>query len=249
MNKSITEHGIFLMCKSPLDYWFKYLNPNREPYKESDAAAFDKALRMAVFNRTAFDVLYGRINKDFNLKKPTERAEKQNIIEAMTSKGQIYISNSDYDTVLKMATAIKNHQLANILTSGGESAVKSTVAFEGVEISTESHYSKENVVINITSTSDASEGQFIKDCGSRGWHRKSAMHIDATGKPVMIFIVVEKKEPFNIGIYSLDEKAIDVGRESYRQAAKAFKECSDSNVWYGSSPKITTVNLPEWMLK
>lgn len=248
--KTLTKHAIDLLCKSPLDYWWHYENPERPAYVESADSKFDKALRMAVFDRTAFDVIYVRTRK-FDFRKPIDVAEHRTMETATLSKGQIMLNTELYDKVLQMRSALLKHPIASKLINGATPSSNVTFNTEGISIQFKPHalhpgFGHGCNLINLTHTKDASESGFSKSADMFGWHRKAAIHIDGTDAIEMIFILCEDKEPFNIGVYVLDERALDFGRQNYKEAIERYKESAASGVWAGVSPSIVTAGLPEW---
>lgn len=246
----LTKHAIDLLCKSPLDYWWHYENPERPAYVESADSKFDKALRMSVFDRTAFDVIYVRTRK-FDFRKHIDVAEHRTMETATLSKGQIMLNTELYDKVLQMRSALLKHPIASKLIGGATESFYSVFNTEGVSIQFKPHalhpgFGHGCNLINLTHTKDASESGFSKSSDLFGWHRKAAIQIDGTDAIEMIFIVCEDKEPFNIGVYVLDERALDFGRQNYKEAIERYKESAASGVWAGVSPSIVTAGLPEW---
>lgn len=249
--KNLNRHAIDLLCKSPLDYWWHYERPERNEYIESADAKFDKALRCAVFDRTAFDVLYVRTRK-FDFRKPIDKAEFYTMETATKSKGQIMLNTEPYDAILKMRAELLKHPLTGhkILPfcRPSDNVVHENIQFKPHALHPGFGYG-ENIV-NLTSTKNpATLDGFQKDLAMFNWHRKAALQIDGTSATEMIFIVCEHKEPFNIGVYVLDERAIDLGRQGYKQAIEKYKSSKESGIWPGVSPTIVTAGLPEWFYK
>ena len=70
----------------------------------------------------------------------------------------------------------------------------------------------------------------------------------ATGRNVkaFVFIAVEKKPPYAVGVYVLDSASREIGRAMYQHDLKVYAECLANDNWPGYGDKIQTINMPTW---
>ena len=61
-----------------------------------------------------------------------------------------------------------------------------------------------------------------------------------------VFIAVEKKPPYGVGVYVLDSESVEIGRAQYRLDLQRYAECERTNVWPGYGDKIQTISVPAW---
>jgi exodeoxyribonuclease VIII len=61
-----------------------------------------------------------------------------------------------------------------------------------------------------------------------------------------IFIAVEKKKPYAVGVYKLDEESVELGRAVYRGDLRVYAECKANDNWPGYGDKIQTISVPGW---
>lgn len=61
-----------------------------------------------------------------------------------------------------------------------------------------------------------------------------------------IFIAVEKKPPYAVGVYRLDAESVDIGRAVYRTDLKRYADCLANDNWPGYGDKIQTISVPGW---
>lgn len=75
--------------------------------------------------------------------------------------------------------------------------------------------------------------------------------LKAVGVPVkaFVFIVVEKKPPYAIGIYTLDQKARHIGHVKWRQSMQTFDECKTADKWPSYPEEVRELILPPWAEK
>lgn len=61
-----------------------------------------------------------------------------------------------------------------------------------------------------------------------------------------VFIAVEKRPPYAVGVYVLDAESVDIGRAQYRADLDRFAECVRTDTWPGYGDKIQTISVPAW---
>ena len=71
------------------------------------------------------------------------------------------------------------------------------------------------------------------------------------GKPPkgFVFIAQEKKPPYAVGVFLLDEESEDQGREEYRELLKQYSACKNSNAWPAYPSTVQEISLPRWAKK
>lgn len=246
----ISKTGLDYINISPKDYYHRFLRPDRELYLKTKDQIFDEALRCRIFTPDIFTKTYVK-TPDFDLRKPFDKAEKKAMQAAADKSGQILLSASEYDKIQLMTNEIKKHTTASILTSLG--TIGKPSVFEelntGVEISYRPHWTYKNSIIYLSSTDDATASGFSKQALDLKLHKRAAIQIDATGIHSFIFIVIEKKSPFKIGVHTLDDRSVNLGRHEYIENCRVYSECLKDNNWPGLTEKIQPVSLPEWVFK
>lgn len=61
-----------------------------------------------------------------------------------------------------------------------------------------------------------------------------------------VFIAVEKKPPYAVGVYVLDSASMDIGRAIYQHDLQVYAECLESDKWPGYGDLVQTINMPTW---
>lgn len=61
-----------------------------------------------------------------------------------------------------------------------------------------------------------------------------------------VFIAVEKKPPYAVGVYVLDAESVELGRAVYRHDLQRYAECKANDTWPGYGDKIQTISVPGW---
>lgn len=61
-----------------------------------------------------------------------------------------------------------------------------------------------------------------------------------------VFIAVEKKPPYAVAVYVLDEESTQLGRAQYRADLNAYAQCLANDNWPGYGDKVQTISVPGW---
>ena len=86
-----------------------------------------------------------------------------------------------------------------------------------------------NTIIDVKTTSDKSLSSFRSSCYKYGYHRQAAFYLDGFQAEQFIFVVIEKKSPYDIGVYIAGDDFINHGREQYKQLLTKYENYFLSN--------------------
>lgn len=64
-----------------------------------------------------------------------------------------------------------------------------------------------------------------------------------------VFIAVEKKAPYAVGVYVLDADSVTSGRAQYRDSLDKYAHCLANDNWPGYGDKVQTISVPAWHLR
>lgn len=112
---------------------------------------------------------------------------------------------------------------------------------------------QENAIVDIKSCRDASPRAFQRAMVEYGYHVQGAMIQDAVqaleGRKIahVINIAIEKEYPHEIGIYIIDDAALDAGRALYKQACVDLKHAITYNKF--DSYPTQLISLPKWAMQ
>lgn len=110
----------------------------------------------------------------------------------------------------------------------------------------------DDVLVDLKSTEDASPEGFAKSIANWRYDVQAPYYLDgvqiATGRKPrgFVFVAVEKKAPYAVGVYVLDAESLELGRAQYQHDLKIYAECQRSGQWPGYGDKIQVINLPAW---
>jgi hypothetical protein len=158
----------------------------------------------------------------------------------------------DWDDLMGMGDAIKNHKTVQSLLSGAE--FENTYFWKdpsGVLLKAKiDAVNKElGIIIDFKSTTDASLNAFKKSIANYFYDVQAASYLDAVKNTLeqkffaFVFVVVEKSFPYGVALYALEQEAIDVGREITRQAIIKINNQKDGQV-FGYPIEVQGISLP-----
>lgn len=117
------------------------------------------------------------------------------------------------------------------------------------------------IVGDVKTTDDASPDGFGQSIKKWRYHVQHPMYLDGCNQAIeqagldypeqryFVFIAIEKKPPYNVGVYVLDDDSVAVGRAEYRGNLQTYAACRQNGEWPGFSDAIDTVSLPEWYIR
>ena len=79
-------------------------------------------------------------------------------------------------------------------------------------------------IVDIKTTQDASFEAFRRSAYKYGYNRQAAFYLDGFEAKDFVFIVIEKKAPYNVGVYHCSNDFIDSGREEYSRLLMDYRK-------------------------
>ena len=167
------------------------------------------------------------------------------------------LNPEQWKTIHAMRDALMAHPAANALLTGVPGKAEKSVywidATTGVLCRCRPDWWRDdNLIVDLKTTEDASPEGFARSIAKFRYDVQDAFYTDgvqqATGKrpKAFVFIAVEKKPPYGVGVYVLDAETKDLGRAQYQHDLRVYAECVRTGVWPGYGDKIQTISLPAW---
>ena len=97
-------------------------------------------------------------------------------------------------------------------------------------------------------TDDATPEGFSRTVTSFGYHIQAAHYLEMTGAENFIFVAVERKAPYAVGIYKLDAEWLQAGANLRRKAITLLHECKALDSWPAYPTAVQTLSCPKWVL-
>lgn len=162
-----------------------------------------------------------------------------------------WITESDYNNNKEVIASVLEHPLAHEIHSNPKGMIEHTGFYDLVGTACKvrpDYYEKNGRVVDLKTTTDASEKGFLKSIRQFNYIFQAAWYF--TGLRAMgeepkqfVFLVVEKSPPYATRCYALDNS--DIEREIPRvfKACKLWDECLKTDIWPGYGDDIKTIQL------
>ena len=239
----ISKSDLDLIHRSPAHYKVA----RRE---DTPALRFGTAFHCAVLENDRFNETYTIVEGDRRTK-----AVKDSIKNAEAA-GKIILTHDDFDALMGMAQAVfKNPICAALLRDSlKEHSVFGELDDVRVKCRPDGWNVEKGVLFDLKSTEDASPEGFARTVAKYRYHVQDAFyrHVIASATNCdaddlsFIFVAVEKKPPFAVALYQLDELAALQGWVDAREDLRKYRYAETTDKWNGYSPRIETLSLPRW---
>jgi hypothetical protein len=253
---SFSRSSIMDFKKSPRKYWAKHLNPDRPKEEPKPSWVFGTAFHTLILEPHLFEKNYFVLPEKVLLKNVGREVYdqfKSTLEEAETTK-KIVLSLEDYERLSAMQDAVFANPRAKGLI---EAAVFESSYFwkdehSGLMVKSRPDILNGNIYADLKTIDDASPENFQREMAKYSYHVQAAMVKDGykqlTGENISacINVCVEHKYPYSIGIYIIDETAIETGHYTYKQILLDLRSALANNDF--RDYEVQTIGLPKWAL-
>lgn len=250
----ISKSGLDLIHQSPLHYWNKYLNPNREPQRDTPALLAGRAVHLAILEPYLFREEFA-VEPILNHRTSQGKADYQTWLSCIGDKTVIDLTT--YDNVMRIRDAVYAHPAAAELLQTG--AAEQTWFWKdqetGVACKCRTDFlTPDRFVVDVKTTEDASSEAFGRSSAKYRYHVQAAYYTDGLVDngyvpEGFIFIAVEKAPPYAVAVYYAQNHIIEAGRLIYRKDLATYKECLISQTWPGYGNELRPLEMPAYALK
>jgi hypothetical protein len=166
------------------------------------------------------------------------------------AEGKIIISPEQQHMGMRIRDEVAKHKIARLLFDGGKSETSVFSSIDDIDARCRPDYINGSVFLDVKSTDNAGES-FEKSVAKYRYYVQQPFYTDIAEQEGMevsnfLFVAIEKKEPYSIGIYQLDYDAVAYGRREYKADLDTYKRCLDTGIWPGYQETIKTLSLPRY---
>ena len=264
-----SKSDLSLFAQSPLHWWHAKRNPERVAEEQTAALLVGSACHAAVLEPDLFTAEYASIPEDAP-RRPTDRqvnAKKPSgdTLEAIAwwrdfetaNTGKELLTPDQFATALAVRDAVYRHPIARTLFTGGraEQSVHAVDTETGEHIKCRFDYLS-GMAVDLKTCEDASPDGFGRDAFVLDYFLQPPWYFDVMASafgeapPWWVFVAVEKKPPYAIGIYYATPDQIDLGRRRCRQLFKRLVAAKRLDHWPSySDHEVRQLELPAWGVK
>ena len=240
---AVSASHLHAVAKSPQAYWARFLDPNRPAVEPTAAMRFGSLTHCAVLEPDDLLQRYG-VAPDRRTKTGKEQAE------AMTASGIEPVSQADLTTALSIAAAVRNHPVAAELLATGraEQSFWWNDMDTGLRCKCRPDWYYGTTVVDLKTTLDASPSGFARSVANYRYHVQAAHYLRGLhGAERFVFIAVEKTYPYAVGVYELDDAAMNEGYTLRRRDMRRIQTCHAGARWPGfTDDYVAELSLPRW---
>jgi len=243
----ISKHDLDRMAITPAHFIYQKLN---RVQSDSAALEFGRHFHDAVLRLDLFKTKY-IVKPKFDQR--TKRGKEEATEWEKDNDGKTSVSQSEMDTLLAMVDSIRKHPTGRLLLRAEQKELTIFATNWGIPVKSRIDAFDGNVVWDLKSIEQADIYHLGRDCANYRYHVQHAFYCDnllTLGHKIehFMFVFVEKKPPYAVAVYELDEESVEKGRELYAQDLKLYKECKEWDHWPAYSSKVQTLSLPRWAL-
>lgn len=247
------SHLDTIASKSPLHYWHRYLNPDREPEEPTPAKIHGTAIHSIILEPDTWATGYA-INPGIDRRSNAGKAEYAAFLEE--NQGKVIITDEQAQACYAIRDAVYRHPLARGLLQGGkaEQTVYAIDKETGELIKCRMDYLPDNgsMIVDVKSTEDASPNGFGKSAANYRYPVQTAWyhHVldEAFGEhpPHWVFLAFEKEPPYAIGVYFAQPEDTARAAVAARRDFMRIVEHKRAGFWPDYGTEALPLGLPTW---
>tara|TARA_R100001443_G_scaffold115828_1_gene134544 strand:+ start:3877 stop:4731 length:855 start_codon:yes stop_codon:yes gene_type:complete len=261
---SVSKSHLDKVNQSPLHFWHHYLDPNRPEPERTKAMILGSAFHTKVLEPHLFDKEY-YVEPDnapkrptfaqLNAKKPSaqtlEAIEYWTSFDALLGKKTLLLRD-DFFKLEQMEQAVRKHKAANLILSQKGKVEQSyewtdETTNERCRCRPDFHTDDHLLVVDLKTTEDASPRGFQSSISKFRYHVQSNWYLRGVeNSKQFVFIAVEKKPPYMIGVYKASIEMCAAGGRAADKNLRLLSECRKDDSWPGYSEAIEEIDLPKW---
>lgn len=215
--KYISASDIKLVLENPYLYKTKWSKPS------TDNMLLGSLVHCLVIEPKTFDKNY-LILPELNLRSKTDKENLENI--KLENPKKTLIKQDIFDKAKDIADSILGSDIGRLFT-GGFGEVSYIKNCYGVKCKARPDYylKDKNIIIDLKTTKfgGANPSSFQKTIANFKYYIQAAFYLDVLEADKFFFVAVETEEPYMIGLYELDNVALDLGRDKIVKAIEIIK--------------------------
>ena len=242
-SEGISRSDLVRFKKSPMHFKCK------QKIKETASLIIGELVHTLVLEPHLFSERY-IVNPGFDRR--TKEGKLEYAEFQLASEGKRIIEANHYEEAVHIAESVNNHEFKQYLQKGYR--VENSIYFEheltGLQCKVRPDAWLGDIVIDLKTTTDASFRSFQSSAVNYGYFLQAGMikrALESLKKPLrnFIFVVVEKEAPYAIGIYKLDDEALEYGANEFDTLMVELNKYIQKNEFpdYG----IQTLSIPTWL--
>lgn len=248
----VSSTALTHLARSPLHYRH-WLDAGDKP---TPAMAFGSMAHTYLLEPHLFEAEYV-IEEDFGDRRYKLAKDAYAKWEEEVAKDRKRISLEDNAKLVRMRKSVLRHVHASKLITGGLREVTLRWIDEATGIGCKARpdiwHPDRKICADIKTAEDASPEAFMRAVVNFRYHVQQANYMRgfaACGERVehYVLIVIEREQPHDVAVYSLDNAAIAAGDGLVHAGIARMANCIARDSWPGVCPGIADLSLPAWAI-
>ncbi len=256
---ALSKSRLMNMAKSPA--FFKWSEDN--PEERSEDLVIGSAFHKLLLEKDGFADEFAVL--PMNIDRRTKAGKEMYSQFIDKNQGKDIISQADFEMIWDMCeSVVSNKYSAKLLKGYHEQSMYFVDELTNVQCKVRPDCYKivgDRVIItDFKSCKSAIAEDFMRDIVKYGYDLQAYMYRFGVSKTLnipienvsFVFVPVEKKAPYLNAIYEATQDIFDRGEMLFRKYIGMYKECKDTNNWYGYNGftnEPMTIGLPDWITK
>lgn len=244
----LSRSALMQLKKSPYHYWFNYLSGQAEQKEPTPDMNIGSAVHTLVLEPNKFDDEFFITTQQTRPKKGT--APHQNML--FLANLRCILTPDEYQLAQDIAESVKKESLAMALLQDCkvEQSIYYTHKLSGYQCKSRPDAWLNGIVVDLKTSGDASNRAFMGSASTYGYYLQAGMMFRALesinqSMEQFVFIVVEKKPPYAVAIYTLSDEALAYGIKQFDYLMQVYARCKENDKWPGFG--IRELSLPGWL--
>lgn len=273
-NAAISRSNLVHFNKNPYHYWYNKLS-GETVHKETKDMAMGSLVHTMVLEPHLFDEQYcffptleqkppevrlkdvGREQFE-QIKQARKEIDERNHLllndfnNCVLNKAVVKFE--DYGIAKSMQDAVYKEEVAKWLIQ--DSRIENSIFFThqstGLQCKVRPDIWRDNIIGDLKTSKDVSPRAFQRSAMDYYYYLQAGMMKPALASigielEKFIIVAVEKEKPYHVGIYMLDDEAIEFGVQQFNRLIEGVASCMEKNEWPGYP--VQYLSVPVWANK
>jgi hypothetical protein len=245
---AVSRSSLMHFLKSPYHYWYAKNYP--EVRTTTDDMRIGSMVHTLVLEPEKFDSEFF-VLPPLNLRTNAGK-EELSALKAQHCDKEL-VSVDMLNQAKEMAWAVRSHELAPELIDGA--FIENSIFFThktGIQCKSRPDALQGNIVVDLKTARDASAKAIGRASEDYGYFLQAAMcsyALKSIGQELKSFVMiaVEKKKPYAVGVYKLDQRDIEFAETVFDHEMIKLAKCIEDDTW--PSYEFAEIKMPPWGMK
>ncbi len=252
--EGMSRSALWTFKQLPQKYWYEYVSGKSQRPKDSEAFVIGDMVHTLLLEPQLFDERYFMMA---NIDRRTKSGKALYEDSLAIAAGRSLISVDQYELVRAMVDSLEGQEIVRQIVSQHAKVEQSIFWIDeetGILCKARPDVWNNPLCGDLKTTEDASYRAFQYSAMKYGYFVQAAMIYEALKSigeayEKFIFMCVEKKLPHAVGLYLLDDEALQFGLDLFHQLLRQYAECHHTGIYpdYGVQmlmiPKYATMEL------